>query len=201
MEGIVLAAIITSVLSFCGTIISLFFSWRNTRKNNEFKTQISTLQVKLNRGTYVSKVVFNQIFKLFQDISICLFDNYNNAMTKLFPILNLSIPLSRSDKVNEMLEYHQQAIEDLNKLITLTQTNRFILINEIIDLLKNFEEEMRYLISQYESKIQDAQNDSAKFIDLKDLSDLSSKAINTMNLSNLIEDYFKKYIDQLQIID
>lgn len=196
--------IASMIISLAVAVGALIWGIINDTKNRNLGKRIAVLQGKIEKGNYVSRVVFDQVFLQFQKLSVSLFENYNNAAARLFPIIERVIcsQASTQEKIDKMKEYWEKSKEDLNSLIRLIQTNRFILTSEMIQLLEQFEGTMKGLINSYEEKIIDLINeDSEKLITAIDEQKLQKKAVETQTLYNSIMDCFKKHLESLQIID
>lgn len=188
-------AVIVSIASFSWTVIS-------DNRNRATKEKISKLEGKISKSNYVSRVVFDKIFEQFQAISNCLFNNYNNMIVKLYPMLeqNLSI-LPTKEKVEKMNEYYQESQNDINELVKLIQTSRFMLTESMIELLNNFEKTIKELLAYYKNKIIDLVNNSTeKFVTMEIEIKLISKAASTLEIFNEITKSFKIYIENLQVV-
>lgn len=196
--------IASMIISLAVAVGALIWGIINDTKNRNLGKRIAVLQGKIEKGNYVSRVVFDQVFLQFQKLSVSLFENYNNAAARLFPIIERVICLisNTQEKIDEMTKYWNKSKEDLNSLIRLIQTNRFILTSEMIQLLERFEGAMKEVINSYEEKIIDLINeDSEKLITAIDEQKLQKKAVGTQTLYNSIMDCFKKHLESLQIID
>lgn len=197
-------SIIISSISAAVALGSFVWAIINDIKNRKTQQKLAILQGKIDKSNYVSKVVFDKIFSQFQAISDCMFDNYNNAVAKMYPFIDqiLCFLPTKKEKVDKMMEYYKQSKFDLNALIKLIQTNRFILTDEMLELLQQFEKLMKNLITWYDSKIHDVANDSiAKFVTPENEKELSAKADSTLTLYNKISACFKIYIERLQIAE
>ena len=198
------ASIIISSISTAIAICSLVWAIINDKKNRKTQQTLAFLQGRIDKGNYISKVVFDKIFIQFQELSACMFDNYNNAASKMFPFIDQVICFiaTKQEKLNKMLEYYNQSKSDLNNLIKLIQINRFLLTNKMIELLLKFELIMKELIIWYDEKIRDVNNESiAKIITSEKEQELTEKANTTLELYNEITDCFKNYIEQLKIAE
>lgn len=196
--------IASMIISLAVAVGALIWGIISDTKNRNLEKRIAVLQGKIEKGNYVSRVVFDQVFLQFQKLSFSLFENYNNAAARLFPIIERVICLisNTQEKIDKMKEYWEKSKEDLNGLIQLIQTNRFILTSEMMQLLERFEGTMKGLINSYENKIIDLINeDSEKLITAIDEQKLQKKAVETQILYNAIMDCFKKHLESLQIID
>lgn len=196
--------IASMIISLAVAVGALIWGIISDTKNRNLEKRIAVLQGKIEKGNYVSRVVFDQVFLQFQKLSVSLFENYNNAAARLFPIIERVIcsQASTQEKIDKMKEYWEKSKEDLNSLIRLIQTNRFILTSEMIQLLEQFEGTMKGLINSYEEKIIDVESPIwEKLITVKDEQKLQKKAVETQTLYNSIMDCFKKHLESLQIID
>ena len=157
---------------------------------------------KIEKSNHVSKVVFDKIFLQFQNILDCLFENYNNAAVRLFPVVEQVICFlpNNQKKIDKMQNYYEQSETEFNDLVRLIQTNRFILDSDMIELLQRFEKIMKELLIWYKDKIRDIGATIKNITGEKEL-ELVKKAESTLALYDQISDCFKKYIDKLQIID
>ena len=214
MDSATIASIVLSSISVATSIIAIFISACSDKKNrdvqksiaelaNKTQKQITTLNGKISKSNYVSQVVFDEIFSQFQKILLCLFDNYNNVNVFLFPQLEQVICFlpTTEEKTKKMIEYYQKSTNDLNDLVRLIQTNRFVLTDEMINKLCKFEDIIKELINWYDMKIRDIANNSLdKLVPLKDEIELTKKAHETLDIYNQISNIFKIYINGLQIV-
>ena len=202
---------IISIIVSIGTLVWKCISENENRKLQEkvsilegkFQKELSILNDKLDRTNYVSKVVFDKIFNQFELLSNIMFKNYNNVKEFFLPI---SKPDYNSGVKRElakmMVDKRNSAKNDLNELVKLIQINRFILTSDMIKLLSNFETLIKDLFNWYDNKIYDVVNgDSSHSINRKKYAELNLKADNALKMYNRIENFFKRYIAQLQIVD
>lgn len=90
-------------LTFVWGIISIFIVHRQNKS-------LAILQGKAEKGIYVSKTVFDRVFLEFQNLSKCLFENYNNACAMLFPKIDQVLCfLDHEKKLKKMGEYYKKA--------------------------------------------------------------------------------------------
>ena len=145
-------SVIVAIISVFVAIASFVWSIINDQKNRKQQKQITSLEGKLEKSNYVSKVVFDTIFLGFQKLSQCLFENYNNAAVRLFPLLEQTICMIpfKEGKVLKMKEFYEKSLNDLNQLVYLTQINRFILTDEMIQKVNSaFYTYPSFSINQY----------------------------------------------------
>ena len=159
---------------------------------------------KLEKSNYVSKVVFDTIFLGFQKLSQCLFENYNNAAVRLFPLLEQTICMIpfKEGKVLKMKEFYEKSLNDLNQLVYLTQINRFILTDEMIQMLESFETIIKEIISCYADKMTDVETGCAyTYLTREKENEMIKKGDQSMELFKHIEKIFDEYIKSLQIVE
>ena len=200
MTSIEKIALIISTLLAVGS-----FVWGiiNSVKNQQQQKQITKLTGKIEKSNYVSKVVFDRIFLQFQEISKSLFENYNNAVARLFPVLEATICMipDKDGKLKKMCEFYCKSREDLNELIHLTQVNRFILTEKMIKKLESFEDVMKELIDGYENKISDVRHGAPYgYLTRERERELIEKANESLQIFKEIEEIFANHINSLQIV-
>ena len=200
MTSIEKIALIISTLLAVGS-----FVWGiiNGVKNQQQQKQIAKLTGKIEKSNYVSKVVFDSIFLQLQKISKSLFENYNNAVVRLFPVLEATICMipDKDGKLKKMYEFYCKSQEDLNELIHLTQVNRFILTEEMIKKLESFEDVLKELIDGYENKISDVRHGTSYgYVTRERERELIEKANESMQIFKEIEGIFANHINSLQIV-
>ena len=185
-------------LTFVWGIISIFIVHRQNKS-------LAILQGKADKGIYVSKVVFDRVFLEFKNLSKCLFENYNNACTKLFPVIDQVLCFLKQDqKVEKMQEYYNESMKAVNNLVQIIQTNRFIFPNKLIINLEKFENEIKGILQVYDDKIRDTINGNNLVIGLVTLKTEQEYVKKSSELSDLfqtIEKEMKEYIESLQVIE
>ncbi|MBO5090867.1 MAG: hypothetical protein J6K52_00580 [Clostridia bacterium] len=198
----ILTTLISSV-SILVAVGSLIWNIINSIKNRKLQKEIASMNGKIEKSNYVSKVVFDTIFLQFQKISKSLFENYNNAAVRLFPILEQTICMipDKEGKIKKMLEFHGKSQNDLNELISITQVNRFMLTEAMVNKLETFENLMKQIIDGYENKMRDVSTGSLyEYVSREDERELTEKANETMKIFKDVEALFEDYIESLQII-
>ncbi len=198
-----IATLLISSISILIAIGSLIWNIINEAKNRKLQKHITNLTGKIEKSNYVSKVVFDTIFLQFQKISQSLFENYNNAVVRLFPALEQTICMipDKEGKIKKMLELYIKSQNDLNELISITQVNRFMLTETMIKKLESFENVMKQIIDGYENKMRDVRNGSLyEYASLESERELVKKADESMQIFKDIEKIFEGYINSLQIV-
>ena len=100
-----------------------------------------------------------------------------------------------------MLEFHGKSQNDLNELISITQVNRFMLTEAMVNKLETFENLMKQIIDGYENKMRDVSNDSLyEYVSREDEREFIKKSDETMKIFKDVEKLFEDYIESLQII-
>lgn len=196
--------IASMIISLAVAVGALIWGIINDTKNRNLEKRIAVLQGKIEKGNYVSRVVFDQVFLQFQKLSVSLFENYNNVRVKLFPLIEQVICFiaNTQKKIDEMKKYYKESTEGFNRLVKLIHTNRFIFTEEMIQLLERFEGTMKGLLYSYQEKISDVEKPIwEKLITVEEQQKLKKKAEDTYTLYNSIMDCFKKHLESLQIID
>ena len=198
--------ILTTLMSSVSILVavgSLIWSVINSVKNRKLQKEIASMNGKIEKSNYVSKVVFDTIFLQFQKISKSLFENYNNAAVRLFPILEQTICMipNKEGKIKKMLEFHSKSQNDLNELISITQVNRFMLTEAMVNKLETFENLMKQIIDGYENKMRDVSSGSLYgYVSREDEREFIKKSDETMKIFKDVEKLFEAYIESLQII-
>lgn len=203
MTNYEIATTIISIASIIIAIGSLIWSIISETKNRKLKKDVANLNGKIEKSNYVSKVVFDTIFLQFQKISKSLFENYNNAAVRLFPILEQTICMipDKEGKIKKMLEFYEKSQNDLNELISITQVNRFILTETMVNKLESFENLMKEIICGYENKMLDIRNGSFnEYVTQEDEREFIKKSDESMQIFKDIERIFEGYINSLQIV-
>ena len=113
-------------------------------------------QGEINKKIYASNKLFDKIFNAFEKISRSLFNNYNDAV-KLFPMVDeILCKMNLEDRKAKMIEYYIEAENHYNELVVAIEENRFLLLGEQEELLRNledFEKRMLILVKNYECKV------------------------------------------------
>lgn len=197
--------IIIAVVSAFISIGAFVWTIINDLRSRRTEKSLALLDGKIKKSNYVSKVVFDNIFMKFQELSACLFENYNNVAALLFPVMDTTICFlsSKEEKIIKMKEFYKKSIDDCNSLIRLLQHNRFILTCDMIESIEIFEKNIKELIVWYDSKIMDICNESSngKYVTAQQERDLIKKASDMVSSYNSISEKFKTYIKGLQIIE
>ena len=96
-----------------------------------------------------------------------------------------------------MQEYYDQSVKDCNTLVELIHTNLFILTNEMVVALSEFEQLIKRLLTRYSNKIKFLLSGHSE----EDETELISKASSSIELYKKVVACFKSYIQSLQISD
>ena len=195
-------SIIISCISSLIAVGSFIWVIINDTKNRKFQHQLTITQSKLDNSNYVSQILIDTTLNQFKNISVSLFDNYNNANVLLFPHLEeviCKLP-TIDEKRNKMLEYLNKSVADINNLVKLKQINRNILTKEMITKIEEFISTIEQLITMYQYKIEDLKRDKLdKYILHTDNQECTQKAELTETLYNEIMEIFNTYIGSLCI--
>lgn len=144
----IIKELITPCVSILTAVMSIVIIISNKK--------LARVQGEINKKIYASNKLFDKIFNAFERISRCLFYNYNDAV-KLFPgIDEILCKMSLEDRKAKMIEYFNEAKNHYNELVVAIEENRFLLLGEQEELLRNledFEKRMLILLKNYESKV------------------------------------------------
>ena len=186
--------IITAVIStitFVWGIVSAFIVYNQNKK-------LTKLQGYIDRGNHVSKVVFDTIFETFQVLSKSMFECYNIAGRELFPYYEnaiTSIDNPRFD-IMKMEDASERARYFLNQMIETVELNRFILSQEILEEVRDFELKMKMIMCVYSEKKEQLRKFPAeKEEEMKKVAEELQS--DYQNFTDLCYDY----IQELQIVD
>lgn len=168
-----------------------------------FNKKFSKYNKTLDNSTYVSKIVFNKIFEVFQQVSKSMFDTYNIAIGQMFPLIEKYHPdKNREETINYMIKILKDAETNFNNFINLIYINKFIIPENIFVKLNNFEKNAKQLICSYEFKIQDNSKDYiSKFITPDKNNELITLASHTQTLYNELQIDFYNFLNNLIIIE
>ncbi len=192
------APIIISCVSLLVAIATFIWKIISDSKNRKAQKSNINIQGKIDKSNYVSKVLFDKIFSQFQALSSSMFHNYNNVATKLYPLLDTFLyKLSFDEKIRYMQEYYDQSVKDCNTLVELIHTNLFILTNEMVVALSEFEQLIKRLLTRYSNKINSLSSGNSE----EDETNLINEAHSSIELYKKVVAYFKSYIQSLQISD
>ena len=192
------APIIISCVSLLVAIATFIWKIISDSKNRKAQKSNINTQGKIDKSNYVSKVLFDKIFSQFQALSSSMFHNYNNVATKLYPLLDTFLyKLSFDEKIKYMQDYYDQSVKDCNTLVELIHTNLFILTNEMVVALSEFEQLIKRLLTRYSNKIKFLLSGHSE----EDVTELISKASSSIELYKKVVACFKSYIQSLQISD
>ena len=186
-KAIQIITIVVTTGTFLWGVASIFIL-------NHHNKRIAKLQSLLDCGNYVSRVVFDNIFHILQEASVNMFECYNCAGRQMFPYYKDAIDSEDNPGYNieKMDEAYDKAKCFLNALIEVTQLNRFIIPEELLEELEAFEINMKIIMNGYSDKIEQRE----KFKDENSM----------MKLAEQLQDDYKEftlncrdYIDSLRI--
>lgn len=217
-EGIIIAiitGIIGLIISIVSSVLTRIFQNKNNVKLNTMQKNIenikgdtqkviASLKGKIEKSNYVSKIVFDNIFNTFQNISKSMFDNYNHSMGKLFPFIDEELCfISDKEKKLEFLNNAKEKSKNLiNEFVNLIHVNHFIIPENIFELLIKFENETKELHQWFKTKIDDEINEyPEKNISYNENSRLITLATHTSILYNEVQSEFYSYINKLSIVE
>lgn len=194
---------ISLIIQLVIPLIALIWSIVNFFILYEQNKRIIFLQSNCEKKVHVSNIVFDKLFLEFQKLSECLFDGYNIVQGKLFPFIEQEVCfLSKDEKKQKMKAYLDETVVNINNLVRLIHSNKFMLPSEILNNLLEFEKDVKFFMQAYKHKVTDVLkgvNPEHGYITPNKEEEYSAKATELSKLYEKIETEMKKYLESLQV--